>query len=131
MLSKQLITVAKNHKDRMAGYLRTVGLYVGQDLFLLTLAEKRELSQTELKDRLSVEYSTIHKITDRLQKGGFVTKIKASSDKRVSFIRLTRKGRDVVKKIDRYWNELEDEFFAPLSKEEKKQLNHLLQKLNN
>jgi MarR family transcriptional regulator, organic hydroperoxide resistance regulator len=130
MLSKQLINATKQHKDQMAGYLRTIGLYVGQDIFLLTVAKQGELSQTEIKERLGVEYSTVHKITERLQKGGFVTKVKDSSDKRVSKIRLTNKGNDIVKKIDRYWNQLEEEFFAPLNKEEKDQLNKLLQKLN-
>jgi MarR family transcriptional regulator, organic hydroperoxide resistance regulator len=130
MLSKQLINATKQHKDQMAGYLRTIGLYVGQDIFLLTVAKQGELSQTEIKERLGVEYSTVHKITERLQKGGFVTKVKDSSDKRVSKIRLTNKGSDIVKKIDRYWNQLEEEFFAPLNKEEKDQLNKLLQKLN-
>lgn len=130
MLSKLLITVAKKHKDRMAEYLRTMDLYVGQDIFLLTLSRNGEMSQTELKEKLNVEYSTIHKIAARLEKRGLVKKTTAIKDKRVSVIRLNSKGRKVTTKIDAYWEKLDNEFFDALTDEEQQQLRDLLEKLN-
>jgi len=129
MLSKLLVTIAKQHKDRMAEKLRELDLFVGQDIFLLTLAQHGELSQTELKKRLKVEYSTIHKIASRLEKKGFVVKSKDTSDQRVSLIRLSEKGESAAEKIMYYWDELETVFFEPLNDKEKKQLQDLMEKL--
>lgn len=129
MLSKLLITAAKKHKDRMAAYLRTMDLYVGQDIFLLTLAEKEEMTQSELKEKLNVEYPTIHKIAARLEKRGLIEKSTAPEDKRVSIIRLNAKGKEITQKIEAYWEKLEKDFFGPLSLEEQQQLRELLEKL--
>lgn len=114
----------------MAGYLRTMGLYVGQDIFLLTLAREGEMSQTELKDQLNVEYPTIHKIAARLQKRGLVEKTTDPDDKRVSVIHLNTKGQEITQKIESYWEKLDEEFFEPLTPEEQLQLKELLEKLN-
>ena len=131
MLSKLLITIAKKHKDRMADYLRTMDLYVGQDIFLLVLARHGEMSQSALKEKLKVEYSTIHKIAARLEKRELIVKTIDPGDKRVSVIRLNPKGEEIAGKIEQYWKELDKEFFDPLNEEEQKQLHNLLQKLNN
>lgn len=129
MLSKLLITVAKKHKDRMAGYLRTIDLYVGQDIFLLTLARNGEMSQSELKEKLNVEYPTIHKIAARLEKRGLIEKTTAPDDKRVSVIRLNSDGKKIARKIDAYWEKLDKEFFEILTNEEQIQLHKLMDKL--
>lgn len=129
MLSKLLITVAKKHKDRMANYLRTMNLYVGQDLFLLALARNGAMSQSELKGKLNVEYSTIHKIAARLEKRGLIEKSTTPEDKRVSVIRLNGKGEEISKEIDAYWVKLEKNFFDPLTVEEQQQMQELLKKL--
>lgn len=129
MLSKLLITAAKKHKDRMAKYLRTMDLYVGQDIFLLTLSENGEMSQSELKEKLNVEYPTIHKIAARLEKRGLIEKTTAPDDKRVSVIRLNGRGAVITKEIEDYWKKLEKDFFEPLSLEEQQQLRELLKKL--
>lgn len=130
MLSKLLITIAKKHKDRMAEYLRTMDLYVGQDLFLLTLARNGEMSQTELKRSLNVEYPTIHKIATRLEKRWLIEKTTAPDDNRVSLIRLNTKGKETAGKIEAYWEKLDKDFFDPLTAEEQLQLRELLEKLN-
>lgn len=130
MLSKLLITIAKKHKDRMAGYLRTMDLYVGQDIFLLTLSRNGKMTQTELKEMLNVEYPTIHKIASRLEKRGLIEKATASDDKRVSVIRLNSKGKEITRKIEVYWKKLDEDFFDILTKEEQLQLQKLLEKLD-
>lgn len=129
MLSKLLVTLAKKHKDKMASHLRSIDLYVGQDIFLITLAESEKLTQKELKEKLMVEYATINKIVERLQNRGMVIKSKNPEDLRASVVQLTEKGKDSVCKIQGFWDELENEFFSNLNREEKAQLQQLLQKL--
>ena len=129
MLSKLLIYVAKKHKDQMTNCLRTTDIYVGQDIFLLTLQAHGSLTQKELKEKLMVEFATINKIVNRSEKRGLVTKAKDPNDMRTSIVSLTRSGEEATSKIKACWKKLEDTFFSALSEEEKAHLQKLLSKL--
>jgi DNA-binding MarR family transcriptional regulator len=131
MLSKLLVHIAKRHKDKMAACLRNMNVYVGQDIFLLTLQSDGPLSQKDLKGKLHLEFATIHKIAGRLQARGFVTKAKDPSDLRASIIELTDTGKEVCVQIQTCWDKLEKDFFEVLSEQEKALLNKLLVKLKN
>ena len=115
----------------MTNCLRDLDIYVGQDIFLLTLQTHGSLTQKELKEKLMVEFATINKIVNRSEKRGLVTKIKDPNDMRVSIVKLTTQGEEVTVRIKACWEKLENEFFASLSDEEKAQLQKLLSKLNN
>ncbi len=130
MLSKLLVHVTKRHKDKMTICLRNLGIYVGQDIFLLTLQAHGSLTQKELKEKLMVEFATINKIVNRSEKRGLVTKTKAQNDMRASIVKLTKSGEEVTVKIKECWKKLEDDFFSVLNEEEKTQLLKLLSKLN-
>ena len=130
MLSKLLVHVTKKHKDRMTTCLRKMDIYVGQDIFLLTLQTHGSLSQKELKEKLMVEFATINKIVNRSEKRGLVTKTKNPEDMRASIVKLTKSGEEVIVKIKECWKKLEDDFFVDLNEEEKTQLQKLLSKLN-
>jgi|SRR5690554_3106899 len=131
MLSKLLIHVTKRHRDKMTNCLRKLDIYVGQDIFLLTLQAHGSLTQKELKEKLMVEFATINKLVNRSVKRGLVTKTKDPDDMRVSIVKLTKPGEEVSVRIKECWNKLEDDFFASLNDEEKVQLQKLLSKLNN
>ena len=60
MLSRLLVHIAKRHKDKMAICLRNMDIYVGQDIFLLTLQAHSSLTQKDLKEKLMVEFATIN-----------------------------------------------------------------------
>jgi|SRR5690554_660823 len=130
MLSKLLVQVTKKHKDKMTTCLRKMGIYVGQDIFLLTLQTHGSLSQKELKEKLMIEFATINKIVNRSEKRGLVTKTKNPEDMRASIVKLTKSGEEVTVKIKECWKKLEDDFFAALNDKEKKQLQLLLSKLD-
>ena len=49
-----------------AEYLRPLGLYPGQELLLLQLAEGERRSQQELVDALGIDHSTVTKMLQRL-----------------------------------------------------------------
>ena len=114
----------------MAVCLRNMGIYVGQDIFLLTLKAHGSLCQKELKEKLMIEYATINKIVRRSQDRGLVTKTKDPEDLRASFVQLTRSGEEVTGKIQECWDKLEEDFFSVLKGDEKAELKKLLSKLN-
>lgn len=130
MLSKLLVHIAKRHKDKMAACLRKLDLYVGQDIFLLTLRSHGAMSQKELKEKLMLEFATINKVAGRLQERGLVTKSKNPDDLRASIVSLNMEGEKITDQIQQCWDNLEKDFFRGLSQEERAQLKQLLSKLN-
>ena len=55
-----------------------------------------QASQTEIKDFLSLNASTVTGIINRLEKKGLIAKLPKREDKRVSYISITAKGADLI-----------------------------------
>jgi putative acetyltransferase len=68
---------------------------------LTELAGESPLTITQLADRLALEKSTMSRMVGRLGRRGLVGASTKAADKRVKPIRLTRKGRREVARIDR------------------------------
>lgn len=128
MISKKIVTIAKQHKDEMGRKLAQHDLYIGQDFYLFLLNTKGELSQKELMEQLEVEYSTISKMTNRLLNRGFIEKKTSQKDQRVSLITLTKKGKEVCFLLMDFWKEAELELCKKFTAEELKILSNLLDK---
>ena len=75
--------------------LGEVGLHVGQEMLLQFLWQEDKLTQSELADRLLVQLATVNKMTQRMERAGWVIKCADEQDGRVSRVQLTQKGRDL------------------------------------
>lgn len=83
-------------------YFRKYGVTDAQFNVLIQLQYgKREgLSQVDLGKRLVVNKSDMTGIIDRLEKAGLVERENHPKDRRVNIIKITRKGRDMINKIE-------------------------------
>lgn len=87
-------------------------------LFLLHLLSKKDRWMvTELADKMSVKPSAITAMIDRLEHNQFAERERDEKDRRVVFIKLSQKGKKVLKKaggkrkniLMDYLNQLEEE----------------------
>ena len=102
-------------------------LHAGQELFLQQLMCQDKMMLTELTENLGVTPVTVTRMSDRLEKNGFLRKEKCCSDQRAVQISLTEKGREAATNItDQTWNQLEQQMTQNLSIEEKVLLKRLL-----
>jgi DNA-binding MarR family transcriptional regulator len=75
-------------------------------LVIINYSEKR-IIQSELGDRRVVSRSNITGIIDRLEKLGLVKREGSADDRRVKYIVITQKGKDLIKKAEgRYFDTL-------------------------
>ncbi len=74
------------------------GISIPQLLCLNFLYRKKgfQASQTEIKDFLCLNASTVTGIINRLEKKGLIAKLPKREDKRVSYITITAKGADLI-----------------------------------
>jgi DNA-binding MarR family transcriptional regulator len=83
-------------------YFRQYGITDAQFNVLIQLhyAKQPGLSQVDLGRRLVVNKADMTGIIDRLEKAGFVGRETYPKDRRVNMIKITRKGRDMVNKVE-------------------------------
>jgi DNA-binding MarR family transcriptional regulator len=72
--------------------------YTLRQLYYIELINKNEgISVSELSKTLNVKKSTVSIAINQLIELGILTKIQSSTDKRVYFLQLTPKGKDIMK----------------------------------
>lgn len=63
-----------------------------------TIAQEAPIMVSEIARRMYLHPATVVGILDRLEKHGFIVRVRSTEDRRVVKVELTRKGRDLVKK---------------------------------
>ena len=83
-------------------YFRQYGITDAQFNVLIQLhyAKHQGLAQVDLGRRLVVNKADMTGIIDRLEKAGLVRRENYPKDRRVNIIKITRKGRDTVNKLE-------------------------------
>ena len=107
-----------------------LGMY--QQAVLTTLVEltkEGNTSQKQLGDFVGIDPRNLVPVIDFLEERSLVKRVADPSDRRVSFIELTAKGKSLAEKIRTAGQNLEKEMFACLSEKEKDSLHSLLLKL--
>ncbi|WP_425447316.1 MarR family winged helix-turn-helix transcriptional regulator [Dethiothermospora halolimnae] len=90
-----------------------------------------KLSMKEIGQLIGKDKSTITALVNKLSKLGYVKKEKGKEDKRVTYVKITEKGKDIEDKFNDISKEVYSRAYKNFSKEEKEVLLRLLKKLNN
>lgn len=88
------------------------------------------LSMKEIGKLLGKEKSTITAIVDKLEKLGYVDKIKSEKDRRTTFVCLTEMGKNIEKKFEEISCDVHSTAYKNFTKEEKNEFLRLLKKMN-
>jgi len=97
-------------------------------LVILRDAEKK-LSQHDLSSQLVVSRSNITGIVDRLEKLSYVRRQAHSDDRRIKLLNITKKGLDLIKRVERKYFQRLGQIVCNLSLPDLKQLQMLISKL--
>lgn len=89
-----------------------------------------KLSMKKIAELLGKEKSTITSLVNKLEKLGYVQKVKSQKDRRTTFVCLTEMGKDIEQKFEEISSDLQKTAYHNFSIEEKQELLRLLKKLN-
>ncbi|WP_413300100.1 MarR family transcriptional regulator [Bacillus sp. 1P10SD] len=98
---------------------------------LVCLYEKNGLSVKELAEKIHRTQPTVTVLIDKLQKLGYVERIKSWEDSRVTLIKLTEKGVHLEPIFLEISDKLNTVIYGGFSDTEKEQLEHFLEKILN
>jgi len=125
-VSYSIFRLARAHRSYAAELLRTLDLYPGQELILMSLRENGPQNQAQLVEIEQTDHSTIAKSVRRMEDAGLVTRRRSEEDRRATIVSLTSKGKAVYKKIEAAWTELERVTVAQLDRNQRDQLLHAM-----
>ena len=124
-----LVEVARLQMRQYNARFRVTGLHQGQVAALIHLDRVEALSQTDLAARLGMKKAAAGTLIDGLEGKGLVERVRGESDRRVQLVSITDAGRKVVDEVDRMGEKLGIALRRGISREERKQLVGILQKL--
>ncbi|AIY07106.1 hypothetical protein LK13_00305 [Paenibacillus polymyxa] len=111
---------ASNLLSRIGGKLTaTVGLTSVQQWMLLgTISKEDGLALKELREDTLVTKQNISSMVDRLRQAGYVTTYEDLSDRRITRVKLTEQGKEILKALKPYTNVSNDRTFEVFDTEE-------------
>lgn len=115
-----IFRLARAHRALVAGMLRKMGLYPGQEILLMHLIDHDGLDQTELVRRIGFDASTATKMLQRLEYEGLVARRRSAQDRRAMTVHLTAKGKKLRTPLTDMWKEVERRCAASLSESQAK-----------
>lgn len=111
--------------------LKPYGLTDAYTYFLIALYQQDGLTQSEMHKQIGIEQPTAVRTLDRMERDGLILRIRSTKDRRAIEIRLTEKGRNCKKIIEQCAYELNQFALCGFKKEDKHEIKHLLERLNN
>jgi DNA-binding MarR family transcriptional regulator len=121
-VSFAIFALARSHRAKAASMLADIGLFPGQEILLMQLAEKDGKPQKSLCESIGLDHSTVAKSVARLERDGLIERRKCPEDGRISQVHLTAEGRKMTDAISRVWAELERQTIKHLSPSEQQML---------
>lgn len=117
------------HYCRSQKLLEEQGVYPGQPPLLFALHKEDGQSHKQLAEALSIQPATVTMMVKRMAKAGLIERKQDQQDQRVYRVYLTQEGERIRKKVALTMQDIENDCFGTLSKEEKETLYQLLAKM--
>jgi MarR family transcriptional regulator for hemolysin len=129
-LAQLLISVAKKYVSIFSQ--QTTGLDIDRYQYVLVLINlhQEKLTQKALAELLEVDKSFMVNIIDYLSEKGYVSRETNANDRRQQFIKLTKKAKSAIPKIEQTIAHLNDKATASLSESQIKIFTESLLQIN-
>jgi DNA-binding MarR family transcriptional regulator len=88
--------------------------------------EDRPMQVYQIAERMVTPQTDVTRLVDRLEVAGFVKRERCGDDRRVVWVKLTPKGKTVLRELDVPVEKMHESQFAGFSQKELRQLNQLL-----
>jgi DNA-binding MarR family transcriptional regulator len=128
-MSTLLAGLGRDVTARVRRAMRPLGLGAQQFLVLQQLQALGATSQTELADALAIDRSNLATIVAELCDAGLAARTRDESDRRRYVLRLSGKGKRLLRRTEGAIAAAEQDLLAPLGEHQREQLYTLLRQV--
>jgi len=89
----------KQISDKFSKQLEEKGITRIQWIALYYLNSNEEISQKDLAKKMSIKDSSVARLLDRMKKEELIERVKSEEDRRVTYIHLTEKGKEMIERL--------------------------------
>lgn len=125
-----LQTVSIQTRKIYSNELRELGLYIGQQLALNHLWKQDGITQSELKDKIGSEASTVSNMLKKLEQDNIILRKNEDKDSRICRVYLTKKGKELKEPISEIWRKHEQTLLHDILPEERLLLRRVLKQMS-
>jgi MarR family transcriptional regulator, lower aerobic nicotinate degradation pathway regulator len=116
-------------KERSVQAYEDEGLHPSHHGILLVLGEGSPETQGSIADTLGYDRGHLVGLLDELEDRGLLERRRDPNDRRRHVVQLTAEGKQTLRRLRAVSRQVEDEFLAPLSDQERTRLHALLLRL--
>jgi DNA-binding MarR family transcriptional regulator len=116
-------------KERALEAYEPTGLHPYHHAILIALGEGPPETQGAIADALGYDRGQLVGLLDELEERGLVERRRDPNDRRRHLVRLTADGRRMLRRLRAVAKQIEDDFLAPLTDQERGSLHALLLRL--
>ncbi|MBE5960161.1 MAG: MarR family transcriptional regulator [Lachnospiraceae bacterium] len=131
-IGKEIIILSNQLKRRVDHIVASYGLTGVQSRVIRHIYEKSKVCdvyQKDIEDAFEIRRSSVTSVLQLLEKKGFIKRESVSEDARLKKLTLTEQGRKMHESVCNVIEEMEEGFYAALTKEEMEQLFCSIEKL--
>ena len=108
-----------------------LGITPDQWVVMYCLWQENELSVGEISNRTKKDFANITRIVNKLEKLGFVSKVKSTKDSRSTNIHILPKADEIKEKLQNCWKVSTDLAMRGITENEKQEFLNIIQKIEN
>lgn len=128
-ISHTIFRVARLHRMLAGQLLREVGLHPAQELVMMQLWDRGRMRQTDLARHVGADAATMTRSIQRLEKAGFVRRVRSTSDKRSVLVEATAASQALRRQVEDLWARLEGYVAGDLTDAERGETLAVLERL--
>ena len=134
-LGRLLANLGRQHALRVDQLMDQIGLYRGQAILLLTLAEQEGqrmlLTHSEIAEKLCISPAAASKVIKRMESLGYLQRMPDPADERVSRVSLLSGGREKLDDIHGVFRKINELLVMDITPQEQVVLRDLLGRMLN
>lgn len=112
-----------------SGGVRGLSAFIGQYRCMRFLQENGAVDRRRLTQAMDIRPASLSELLSKLEKKGFIVKIRSEEDRRCQQISLTERGARELQDIRKRQTDFHRSILSPLADEEKEQFYRILKKL--